>query len=93
MTAAAMPGTDRPRVVIVDDHGLFRSGVRSELGDQVDVAGEADDVATVVGLLSDVALDHPLVVAQLGPVVGTHTGPGTIGVCYQLRSGSPTDGR
>jgi DegV family protein with EDD domain len=56
-------------------------------------SGEADDVATVVGLLSDVALDHPLVVAQLGPVVGTHTGPGTIGVCYQLRSGSPTDGR
>ena len=35
----------RPRVFIVDDHGLFRSGVRSELGDQVEVVGEADDVA------------------------------------------------
>ena len=32
-------------MVIVDDHGLFRSGVRSELGDQVEVVGEADDVA------------------------------------------------
>ncbi|MEA2472113.1 MAG: hypothetical protein QOE06_28, partial [Thermoleophilaceae bacterium] len=25
------------RVVIVDDHAIFRSGVRSELGDSVDV--------------------------------------------------------
>ena len=40
------PGGARPRVFIVDDHGLFRSGVRSELGDRVDVVGEADDVAT-----------------------------------------------
>jgi len=33
-----------PRVVLVDDHGLFRSGVRAELGRQVEVIGEADDV-------------------------------------------------
>ncbi len=39
---------DRPRVFIVDDHGLFRSGVRSELGDQVDVVGEADDVQPAI---------------------------------------------
>jgi DNA-binding NarL/FixJ family response regulator len=38
----------RPTVFIVDDHGLFRSGVRSELGDQVDVVGEADDVAPAI---------------------------------------------
>jgi DNA-binding NarL/FixJ family response regulator len=38
----------RPRVFIVDDHGLFRSGVRSELGDQVDVIGEADDVLPAI---------------------------------------------
>ena len=31
-----------PRVVLVDDHGLFRSGVRSELGRQVEVIGEAE---------------------------------------------------
>ncbi len=41
-------GGGRPRVFIVDDHGLFRSGVRSELGDQVDVIGEADDVAPAI---------------------------------------------
>ena len=39
---------DRPRVFIVDDHGLFRSGVRSELGDQVEVIGEAEDVRPAI---------------------------------------------
>ncbi|HEV2450877.1 MAG TPA: response regulator transcription factor [Streptosporangiaceae bacterium] len=52
--------TARPRVFIVDDHGLFRSGVRSELGDRVDVVGEADDVepaiALIAGCLPDVVL-------------------------------------
>lgn len=46
-----MPGT--PRVFIVDDHGLFRSGVRSELGDQVEVVGEADDVAPAITLIAE----------------------------------------
>jgi DNA-binding NarL/FixJ family response regulator len=36
------------RVVLVDDHRLFRSGVRSELGESVSVVGEAEDVATAV---------------------------------------------
>ncbi|HUZ38867.1 MAG TPA: response regulator transcription factor [Streptosporangiaceae bacterium] len=54
MTAAGPPaaGGGRPRVFIVDDHGLFRSGVRSELGDQVDVVGEAEDVAPAVALIA-----------------------------------------
>lgn len=43
--------------------------------------GAAADIDTVVGLLADVKSEHPLIVSQLGPVVGTHTGPGTIGVC------------
>ena len=42
----------KPRVFIVDDHALFRSGVRSELGDEVDVVGEADDVAPAVAGIS-----------------------------------------
>jgi DNA-binding NarL/FixJ family response regulator len=41
----------RPRVVIVDDHGLFRSGVRAELGDSVDVVGEADDVGPAIEVI------------------------------------------
>ncbi len=36
------------RVVIVDDHAMFRSGVRGELAGQVDVVAEADDVDSAV---------------------------------------------
>jgi DNA-binding NarL/FixJ family response regulator len=43
----------RPRVVIVDDHGLFRSGVRSELGDQVEVVAEADDVRPAIAVIGE----------------------------------------
>jgi DNA-binding NarL/FixJ family response regulator len=53
-------GPGRPRVFIVDDHGLFRSGVRSELGGEVEVVGEAGDVApaitAIAGTLPDVVL-------------------------------------
>jgi DNA-binding NarL/FixJ family response regulator len=50
---ASAPGPARPRVVIVDDHGLFRSGVRSELGDEVEVVGEADDVRPAVSVIAE----------------------------------------
>jgi len=43
----------RPRVFIVDDHGLFRSGVRSELGDRVDVVGEAEDVEPAIARIAE----------------------------------------
>ena len=48
--AGGTTGADgsRPRVFIVDDHGLFRAGVRSELGGAVDVVGEADDVQPAI---------------------------------------------
>lgn len=41
----------RPRVVLVDDHHLFRSGVRAELGDRVEVLGEASDVEEAVAVI------------------------------------------
>ncbi len=40
-----------PRVVIVDDHGLFRSGVRAELEELVKIAGEAATVADAVAVI------------------------------------------
>ena len=40
-----------PRVVLVDDHHMFRSGVRAELGDRVAVVAEADDVADAVAVI------------------------------------------
>jgi DNA-binding NarL/FixJ family response regulator len=49
-----------PRVVLVDDHSLFRSGVRAEIGHRVEVVGEADDVGPAIEvidrLLPDVVL-------------------------------------
>ncbi len=41
----------RRRVVLVDDHALFRAGVRGELGDAVDIVGEAGTVAEAVPLI------------------------------------------
>ncbi|HVB05187.1 MAG TPA: response regulator transcription factor [Acidimicrobiales bacterium] len=41
----------RPRVFLVDDHALFRAGVRNELGEAVEIVGEADDVAPAVELI------------------------------------------
>ena len=54
-----------PRVIIVDDHGLFRSGVRSELGDQVEVIGEADDVAPAISLIGKLLPDVVLLDVHL----------------------------
>jgi DNA-binding NarL/FixJ family response regulator len=48
------------RIVIVDDHGLFRAGVKSELGETIDVVGEAatvgEAIPLVVGADPDVVL-------------------------------------
>ena len=38
----------RPRVFLVDDHRLVLTGVRAELGDAVEVVGEASDVDSAV---------------------------------------------
>ena len=45
--------TAQPRVFIVDDHHLFRSGVRAELGDRVEVVGDADEVGAAVELIRE----------------------------------------
>jgi DNA-binding NarL/FixJ family response regulator len=41
------------RVAIVDDHGLFRAGVRAELEGHVELVGEADTVDAGVALVID----------------------------------------
>jgi DNA-binding NarL/FixJ family response regulator len=43
----------RPRIFLVDDHAMFRSGVRTELGNAVDVVGEADDVDSAIELINE----------------------------------------
>jgi DNA-binding NarL/FixJ family response regulator len=53
--------TVEPRVVIVDDHHLFRSGVRAELGGEVAVVGDAGSVEEAVGVISEQQPDVVLV--------------------------------
>jgi DNA-binding NarL/FixJ family response regulator len=49
------------RVVLVDDHGLFRSGVRAELtragAGEIEVVGEADDVSPAIAVISQTEPD------------------------------------
>ena len=45
--------SDRASIVIVDDHALFRSGVRSEVEGLVDVAGEAGSVEEAVRVITE----------------------------------------
>ena len=48
------------RVVLVDDHSMFRAGVRAELGESVEIVGEAatvgEAVATIRAQVPDVVL-------------------------------------
>ena len=41
----------RPRVVVVDDHELFRDGVRARIGDDVEIAAEAGTVEEAIELI------------------------------------------
>ena len=54
-----------PRVVLVDDHQMFRSGVRAELGDRVSVVAEADDVAQAVAVIEQWSPDVVLLDVHL----------------------------
>ncbi len=48
--------------------------------------GAATDIDVFLALLADLKCEHPIVISDLGPVIGTHTGPGTIGVCMVTAS-------
>ncbi|MBO0608605.1 LuxR C-terminal-related transcriptional regulator [Myceligenerans salitolerans] len=52
MTADAQPRSRVP-VVLVDDHHMFRTGVRASLDERVAVVGEADDVDSAVAVVHE----------------------------------------
>jgi len=71
------------RVFLVDDHRLFRSGVKAELGDSVEVIGDADEVEAAIELIREREPDVVLVdvhmpdgggQAVIEAVVRTHPG-------------------
>ena len=63
--AAAAEARVKRRVVLVDDHELFLAGVRAELGDAVDVVGEAGSVADAVPLIKELDPDVVLLDVHL----------------------------
>ena len=59
MSTPTPPGPTTPtpppaprRVVVVDDHAMFRAGVRSEIAADLDVVGEAADVDEAVAVIT-----------------------------------------
>lgn len=46
--------------------------------------GVAPDIDEVLTILEKAQPRHELLVTELGPVIGAHGGPGTIGLCFQL---------
>jgi DNA-binding NarL/FixJ family response regulator len=46
-------GASPPRVVVVDDHSLFRAGVRAELAGTCEVVGEAGDPAAAIAVIAE----------------------------------------
>jgi DegV family protein with EDD domain len=82
----------RDGVVEGESRQRTRSRSLKYLADKVNTAGPlrrlavmhaaAPDVAEFTSMLAPSSLEHPLVVSFIGPVIGAHTGAGTIGVCY-----------
>jgi DNA-binding NarL/FixJ family response regulator len=77
--------TGVPRVVLVDDHGLFRSGVRAELGRQVEVIGEADDVQPAIDLIASAQPDVVLLDVHLPGGGGQAVVQAIKAVCPEVR--------
>jgi hypothetical protein len=49
--------SERLRIVVVDDHHLFRAGVRAELAQHLDVVGEAAAPAEAVAVIAETRPD------------------------------------
>jgi DNA-binding NarL/FixJ family response regulator len=53
-TGAEVPAPrGRPRIFLVEDHAVFRAGVKAELGDAVEVVGEADEADAAIELIGE----------------------------------------
>lgn len=53
------------RVVVVDDHAMFRAGVKSEIGRRVTVVGEGEDVPSAVKVIAETKPDVVLLDVHL----------------------------
>lgn len=84
----------RDGVVEAESRQRTRTRSLQYLADKVKGAGElarisvvhaaASDVEQLIDLLAPYCDREAIVVTFIGPVIGTHAGPGSIGVCYLL---------
>jgi DNA-binding NarL/FixJ family response regulator len=75
----------RPRVLLVDDHAVVRSGVRAELGDAVEIVGEADEVDAAVELIVERSPDVVLLDVHLPGGGGAAVLAGVVPVRPEVR--------
>lgn len=78
------------RVVIVDDHSIFRSGLRADLDASIDVVGEAADVASAVAAIASSGPDVVLLDVHLPGATGAIDASGGEAV---IRGSAPTTTR
>lgn len=77
---------ERVRVVVVDDHSIFRSGLKADLDDSIDVVGEAHDVESAVAIVTDVAPEVVLLDVHLP---GAAVPAGSTGGAEVIRRSAP----
>ncbi|MCD5348376.1 response regulator transcription factor [Agromyces sp. H3Y2-19a] len=77
---------ERVRVVVVDDHSIFRSGLKADLDDSVEVVGEAHDVESAVAIVTDAAPEVVLLDVHLP---GTAVPAGSTGGAEVIRRSAP----
>jgi len=74
------------RVVLVDDHSLVRAGVKSEIGEAVQVVGEADDVDGAIDVITALKPDVVLLDVHLpggdGPAVIEGVKAANVETCF-----------
>jgi DNA-binding NarL/FixJ family response regulator len=78
-------------IVLVDDHGMFRSGVRAELAAEtsIEVVGEAADVPSAVGVVHATRPDVVLLDVHLPGGSERPGGREVLHACADLLAGEP----